>query len=266
MKAAPVTTVSLGPAPPKPVPLGAAAARPQSRGVLVEVEFRKMLDTRAGLALAVATLVASVVVVCSDLARPGRHPVVVRALIQDAAMPPTVFLPVLAVLAVTAEWSQRTAVVTFTLSPWRNRVLAAKAGAALVLGALVTGAVVLLAGAVGAAAAVLTGHVDYSRTGEAVGAAFAGDGIAMLMGVACGALVGSIPAALAVYYLLPAVWSGLLAGRGGWTDWVDITGAIARVSHLRLAGAVPQTAVAVAVWVVLPAVAGLVVGARREVG
>ena len=94
-----MTTVSLGPAPPRPVPLGAAASRPQSRGVLVEVEFRKMLDTRAGLALAVATLVASVVVVCFDLAGLGRRPVAVRALIQDAAMPPTVFLPVLAVLA-----------------------------------------------------------------------------------------------------------------------------------------------------------------------
>ena len=98
-------------------------------------------------------------------------------------------------------------------------MLAAKAGAALVLGALVTGAVVLLAGAVGAAVGVSTGRADYGGAGEAVGAAFAGSGIAMLMGVACGALVGSIPAALAVYYLLPAVWSGLLAGAGGWTDW-----------------------------------------------
>jgi hypothetical protein len=260
-----MTSISLGPAPPKPVPLGAAAARAQPRAVLVEVEFRKMLDTRAGLALAVATLVASLVVVCLDLARVAPHTVVVSTLIRDASMPPTVFLPVLAVLAVTAEWSRRTALVTFTLSPWRNRVLAAKAGAALVLGALVTGASILMAGAAGAAVGTLTGRVDYRRTGEAVGAALAGDGIAMLMGIACGALIGSIPAALAVYYLLPAASGGLLAGVGGWTDWVDITGALARIAEMRLAGAVPQTVVAVAVWVVLPSAAGLVVGARREV-
>ena len=37
-----------------------------------------------------------------------------------------ILLPVLGILLVTSEWSQRTAMVTFTLEPSRSRVIAAK--------------------------------------------------------------------------------------------------------------------------------------------
>ena len=43
-------------------------------------------------------------------------------------------LPVLGVLAVTSEWSQRTGLVTFTLEPSRGRSLAAKVSAVIILG------------------------------------------------------------------------------------------------------------------------------------
>jgi hypothetical protein len=260
-----VTTVSLTPKPLSPVPLPAAAARPQPRGILFEVEFRKMLDTRAGLAPCVATLVASVVVVGVDLAHLPHRTVVLRTLILDAGMPPAVFLPALAVLAMTAEWSQRTGLVTFTLSPWRNRVLAAKAGAALILGALATGAALLLAVAAAVCTGMFTGHTDYGGAGAATVAAFGEAGTAMLLAVACGALAPSIPMALAACYLAPAVCGAMLAGVGGWAEWVDITRALDRIARLKVAGAIPQTSVAVGLWVVLPLVAGLVVGARREV-
>ena len=38
----------------------------------------------------------------------------------------TILLPVLGIMSVTSEWSQRTAMVTFTLEPSRSRFLAAK--------------------------------------------------------------------------------------------------------------------------------------------
>ena len=49
-----------------------------------------------------------------------------------------VLIPVLGILAVTSEWSQRTAVTTFALVPRRDRVIAAKllAGLALALAAV----------------------------------------------------------------------------------------------------------------------------------
>ena len=39
----------------------------------------------------------------------------------------TVVLPIIAILSITGEWSQRTGLTTFTLVPHRNRVIAAKA-------------------------------------------------------------------------------------------------------------------------------------------
>jgi hypothetical protein len=144
-------------------------------------------------------------------------------------------------------------------------VLAAKAGAALILGALATGVALLLALGAAVSAGALTGRTDASRAGAATVAAFGGVAAAMLMAVACGALIPSVPAALAVCYLVPAVCGGMLAGVGGWAEWVDLTRALDRIAHLRMGAAIPQTAVAVGLWVVLPLVAGLVVGARRDV-
>lgn len=44
-------------------------------------------------------------------------------------------MPVVGILLVTSEWSQRTAITTFTLVPQHGRVLTAKLLAALVLSA-----------------------------------------------------------------------------------------------------------------------------------
>ncbi len=48
-------------------------------------------------------------------------------------------LPIIGILLVSSEWSQRTAVITFTLVPQRTRVLAAKvlAGVVVAIAALV---------------------------------------------------------------------------------------------------------------------------------
>ena len=50
----------------------------------------------------------------------------------------SIFLPIVGLLLVTSEWSQRTALTTFTLVPERGRVVAAKllAGCALALAAV----------------------------------------------------------------------------------------------------------------------------------
>ena len=71
--------------------------------------------------------------------------VVVRLLVGDAAdhtfqsvldvglQPAAVLLPVLGILLVTSEWSQRTGLITFALVPVRSRVLGAKLAASLVV-------------------------------------------------------------------------------------------------------------------------------------
>ena len=50
------------------------------------------------------------------------------------ATPQGFLLPVLGILLVTSEWTQRTALVSFTLMPVRGRVLVAKVLAALIAG------------------------------------------------------------------------------------------------------------------------------------
>ena len=107
-------------------------ARP-GLGRLVAVELRKMVNTRAGFWLQVAMVAITVVVVA------------VRSVVGDAAdhtfasvlgvavQPAAALLPVVGVLLVTSEWSQRTGMITFALVPVRSRVLVAKLVASLVL-------------------------------------------------------------------------------------------------------------------------------------
>ena len=97
-------------------------------GRLVRVELRKMADTRAGrwllisiVALTLLVLVIQMAVVLGN----DLHPKYVDFL-QGANTPMGILLPVLGVLSITSEWSQRTAMVTFTLEPSRMRVVLAK--------------------------------------------------------------------------------------------------------------------------------------------
>ena len=53
-----------------------------------------------------------------------------------ANIPMVILLPVLGVMSVTGEWTQRTAMVTFALVPSRGRVVAAKYVSALVIAVL----------------------------------------------------------------------------------------------------------------------------------
>jgi hypothetical protein len=64
---------------------------------------------------------------------------------SSRSRPIGILLPILGILSVTSEWSQRTTLLTFALVPRRERVTAAKALAACLLGAL--GLVVCLAAA-----------------------------------------------------------------------------------------------------------------------
>src|SRR5205807_479430 len=55
-----------------------------------------------------------------------------------------VLLPVVSILLVTSEWSQRTALQTFVMTPRRGRIAAAKLAAGALLACLVAGFGILL--------------------------------------------------------------------------------------------------------------------------
>lgn len=97
---------------------------------LVQVEIRKMTDTRAGMWLLIAIAAITVLVNTLFLIFSNEE-LPFLAFLQFSAMPQGMLLPVLAVLLVTQEWGQRTGLVTFALVPHRGRVLVAKFVAAL---------------------------------------------------------------------------------------------------------------------------------------
>lgn len=102
---------------------------------LVSVELRKLADTRAGrwllISIAAVTLLVLIIQMAVVLGQ-GLH-VKFTDFLQGMNIPMAILLPVLGVLSVTSEWSQRTAMVTFTLEPSRLRIVAAKFVSILVI-------------------------------------------------------------------------------------------------------------------------------------
>src|SRR4051812_1770426 len=93
---------------------------------LVAVELRKMVNTRAGLGLQVATVVITAVAVIVRLVVGDAADHTFAAVLDVGVRPAAVLLPIAGILLVTSEWSQRTGMITFTLVPVRSRVLGAK--------------------------------------------------------------------------------------------------------------------------------------------
>src|SRR5690349_6522397 len=120
---------------PAPAPLSLPRP-PMAR--LTYVELRKMTDTRAGIwllfVIAAATFAAAILRIA--LGNESEH--TLQEAFSVAQLPSSVLLPVLAILCVTSEWSQRTALTTFALVTKRPRVVLAKVLAAVVIAALGT--------------------------------------------------------------------------------------------------------------------------------
>jgi hypothetical protein len=116
----------------KTLDLSSTSAVPLTR--LVKVELRKMVDTRSGLWLIIAiALITAAITVISVFAAEGQDRVFLN-FTGVLATPQAFLLPVLGILLVTQEWTQRTGMVTFTLEPHRSKVITAKVLAALALG------------------------------------------------------------------------------------------------------------------------------------
>jgi len=239
---------------------------PMSR--LVQVEVRKMVDTRAGMWLIIT--IAAVTVIASTIFGLAGHDQdrTFYNFMQFAGAPQGFLLPVLGILLVTAEWSQRTAMVTFTLEPHRGRILAAKVYAALLLGL----AALLIAVAVALVATVLFGGTDPWRGIGAVDFAkfailqFTG----ILQGLAFGLLFLNSAFAIVLYFVLPTAFSILfntvpaLEDSAPWIDFGTAQQPLGNVGNLT-GEEWAQLAVTAMIWVILPFVAGLWRMLRAEV-
>ena len=88
---------------------------PTSR--VISVELRKMFDTRAGFWLMASIVIAAVGATTAVILFAPDDELTYNSFAAAIGFPMTVILPMIAILAVTGEWSQRTGLTTFTLVP-----------------------------------------------------------------------------------------------------------------------------------------------------
>ena len=244
---------------------GGADRRPPMRR-LIALELRKVLDVRSG-ALPAGLVILLVVAVVAVRLQGGTAAPTLDALLVAAQAPVAVLLPVLGILSITSEWSQRTALVTFALVPDRRRVIGAKLLAAVVLAA--AGAAVTL----GAATAGFAVAGDRARGGWHLSVAGALqlallDEVDMLFGCAFGLLVLASGPAIVTFYVVPNSWNLLVALLPGVhvLGWVSMSRAAGILAQPTVEGRQwAQVACACAVWVLAPGIAGAVRAGRAEI-
>jgi len=246
---------------------------------LLQVEFRKSWDTKAsfwllfaiGAVVLAAEFIAAIVLAVND---DGQTTVDLGTFAGVAGFVCQLMLPVVAILLVTAEWTQRTAMVTFALEPRRDRVINAKLGVALVwtlvtvVFAVVLGVIFnLFYGAMG-------GSVSWTGSAGVVGFVIIQCAL-MLIGFAWAALVLNTPAAIVIYYAFWfAVPTILAIGNQliGWFDNVsrwfffqEATGPLYDGFWNMSAGEWGHLIVALLVWLAAPLILGLRRISRAEV-
>ncbi|MEU7821585.1 ABC transporter permease [Catellatospora sp. NPDC049133] len=233
---------------------------------LTAVELRKMADTRSGAWLpAVVGLLAAAVVTVLSLT-PGAPEFDFGGLLGPTVLPAAVLLPVLGVLSVTSEWSQRTTLTTYALVPRRMRVAAAKVLAALALAVLAYAACL----AATAAALPFAGGPDpWHLSAAALGKAGLYLVVNVLLGVAFGMLLLNSALAIVLYFVLPIAWSILgemVVPLHRPAEWLDLSVTSGLLLEPVMTGRDwARLGTSVAVWIVVPLVLGLIRVHRREV-
>jgi ABC-2 type transport system permease protein len=177
-------------------------------GRLVAVELRKIVDTRAGFWLQVATAAITVLVVIVRVVVGDAADHTFAAMLDVGVKPAAVLLPIAGILLVTSEWSQRTGMITFALVPVRSRVIGAKLIASLVLagGMLAMAVGVVAAGALVASAG---GDGTWSDVAPLIGQSAVYLGGGMLTGVAFGMVVLASAPAIVALFALPIAWTAV---------------------------------------------------------
>jgi ABC-2 type transport system permease protein len=260
-----MTAVPMTAPPRTALPRVAAAAHIPFRRLLL-VEWRKGIDTRAARWLLLAVAVLTVGAVAIPVALPSEVDQTLSAYSSFAALGLAMLLPVVSILTLTSEWSQRTVLVTFTQEPRRSRVMAAKITCGLALG--LAGAVFAAAVTAGALAVseALNREVTW-RLGWAPVVGFVAFAlINTLMGMAFGALLHNTAAAIVLFYVLPTTWSLIAIGaleRVG--EWLDTSKTFSWVLTGDWDGHWGPILTSAAVWIVIPLVIGLIRTVRREV-
>ena len=255
-------------------PAAARVVRPIPTSRLATVELRKMFDTRAGFWLMASVSIVSVLATAAVIIWAPDDAITQNTFSTAIGMPLSVVLPIIAILSVTGEYSQRTGLTTYTLVPWRGRVLTAKVVATLLVGVVamvVALAVGALGNVVGSAITGLDATWDISL--DQFGNIVLANVLGMLMGFMLGVLFRSSAAAIVGYFVysfvLPVAFGTLAAFQEWFRDlqpWVDVQFAITRLfDNTMTAEYWQQLGVTTLVWLWIPLALGLRAVLRAEV-
>lgn len=237
---------------------------------LVQVETRKLVDTRAGRWLLIVVVAATVGAIALLLRTAPPEALTFSNLAFASSAPQSLMLPILAILTATSEWSQRTGLVTFVLEPRRGRIARAKLAAAALVGLVA----ILIALVVAAVSNVVSQiFFDGAGTWSLSPTQLAGAVLAQLIGVGLGVALGLAlqngPVAIVAFLVLPLGWSltgALVSGLHLVAPWLDLTMATGPL----LAGTMrsldwAHLGTSSLVWMLLPFAIGVWRLNRREV-
>jgi ABC-2 type transport system permease protein len=241
---------------------------------ITAVELRKMFDTRSGFWLMASIVIAAVLATGAVILFAPDSELTYSTFAAAIGFPMAVILPMIAILSVTSEWSQRSGLTTFTMVPHRGRVIGAKAISSVAVGAIS----IPMAFAIGALGNLLGTAVtgaDLVWDVSVLDGAYIvlGNVLGLLVGFMLGVLIRNSSGAIVAYFvyslLLPTIL-GLLAASQEWFDtlrpWVDFNYAQGALFNGGMTGEQwANLGTASALWLVLPLVAGLALVMRSEV-
>jgi ABC-2 type transport system permease protein len=254
------------------VPRPTFAPIPFSR--VVSVELRKMFDTRSGFWLMASIGILALLATVAVILFASDADLDYQAFASAIGIPMAVILPIIAVLSVTSEWSQRTGLTTFTFVPGRGRVIAAKAVCSVGIG-VVSMALAAAIGALGNIVGTTIAGVDavWNVSAGDLGLIVLANVLGLLVGFMLGVLLRSSAAAIVAYFVYAFVLTGLselLAVNQQWfadiRGWVDFNFAQGPLFDGAVTGGDwARLGVSGFFWLVLPLAIGLRMVLRSEV-
>ena len=257
-----MTTMTLLPT--APTLAGSTPIRPLRFSTLTAVEMRKMTDTRSARWM-LGLIVALIGAVLGWKIAHGSVEVSIDnyggAIVSILAF----FVPVIGLLAMTSEWTQRTALTTFTLAPRRLPVIAAKFGAAMMLSFAVLAVGLLMAIGATAIGGLVHGDASYAGLLTDIRGAAVIVALQVTMAAAFGALAAQTAVALVAFLVAPMAWAAVSVELKGVSSWFDVFGAYDQLSSNQPFDHLAQSLTSIGVWVVLPSVLGVARSLRREV-
>ena len=243
---------------------------------VTKVELRKMFNTRSGFWLIASIAISAVLATAGVILWAPEGQLTYSTFATAIRFPVVIILPLIAILAVTSEWSQRTGLTTFTLMPHRGRIITAKAISSVLI-AIAAMALTFAVGALGnlLGAAVTGSSLVWDVTLTQCLYYVLGMVLSLLIGFMLGVLIRSSTGAIVAYFiltfLLPTIF-GLLATSQQWfhdlQPWVDIQFAQAGLfvfDQSLTAEQWAQIAVTGLTWLVVPMAVGLWFVMRAEV-